>query len=451
MESQQNPIKTLYLAFIGEVPSEPVQAKGMTRSTGMTRGGWGSSAQFTSGALPTHMAGVDTERMAQQMFASMQWALQTQDKKILPFQVDEQRYNAFPQRSVVQVIDLLTQQPDPENNITFKVQITQPFANTDLTLVSKKPVHLQAVTDMYEQNGAPKGNWMLFTEEQIQWLLEEKKLNAAMINQDRMRQGCWHLELEDEYWLDANASGDQYLTDMCGAEEPTFQIQAKITSAEIEEEGAAGAGYVLRVQRTQNLVAGSKPSSTWSYCANPSDDEAMPVVEKKKTQMFFFRFDIFGGKIPTTTTYSITTECGICMCTHSTFLVAGCGHAFCQGCVAQLADANAVVKCPYCRATSSSDDMVSVPFPEQAVPACFKTIDDHVAEALKAQEDKALAWVNEEFGNHWFLRNESPALQPPQGGSARKKSYEEDAEHAAGPAFKTAKRDDGCDVIIIDD
>jgi len=359
------------------------------------------------------MPGIDTEEMTR-MFARMQWALQTQDGNILPFEVDEQRYNAFPQRRLVQVVDLRTQQPDPGNNITFNVQITQPFANTDLTLVSKKPVQLRGVTDMYEQNGAPKGNWMLLTEKQIQWLLEKQQLSAAMIKQDQLNnwERNWRLELEDQYWLHAEAHGQEYLTDLCGRGEPTFQIRAKITNAVIKEEDAAGKedpagkGHVLCVQRKQTLVAGKKQSANWSYCANPSEDEAMPVVDKNKTQLFFFCFRLFAGQIPMTTTYNIDTECAICMCDRKEFRVAGCGHAFCQGCVAKLTDANSNVKCPYCRATSSSDDMLSVQFPQvsevmpevsDVVPKVSPqlTIAEVIADSKQAQEDWQLMLLEE--------------------------------------------------------
>jgi len=74
--------------------------------------------------------------------------------------------------------------------------------------------------------------------------------------------------------------------------------------------------------------------------------------------------------------------------------------------VAELADANAVVKCPYCRATSSSDDMLSVPFPEvsDVIPEVSpqRTIDEVIACSKEAHEDWQLMLLENAYCvNHW--------------------------------------------------
>ena len=95
----------------------------------------------------------------------------------------------------------------------------------------------------------------------------------------------------------------------------------------------------------------------------------MPAVNKN-TQLFIMCFEIYAGDPIPPTSFEISTKCPICDYEKQEFVAAACGHAFCSTCVETVKDASRTVKCPFCRATHSRDDMVSVHFPaETRLPA----------------------------------------------------------------------------------
>jgi len=371
-------VMTMYLVFIGEIPSEPEP----TMTKGLTRGPRGSREDPPEHfQLPTYL-GVDTNTLAD-VLACMQWGLETQEGEFLPFTLNIEKLNAFPLRSMVQAVDLTKEDPATHEHYDFNTVLTPKFVNTDLVLSSRLPhtvpEHLKQVYDALVSQKHQRCNFMLLTKEQLQTLTTRKMLGKAMIAQDdglqeyawKQHHGnfWWCMNPVDQYWGNFTATPEDCVKQCLWLDHKTFQIRHEI-SAEVtaaattanDTSTTANDTHVLRVHHRHTPGAGTEPSTTWRYEENGGNQQAMPAVDNTKTQVFFFCFNIFARKIPP---LEISRECPICNERKDELVAAACGHGFCSTCVATVEDASRNVKCPFCRAENSRDDMVSVQFPTE--------------------------------------------------------------------------------------
>jgi hypothetical protein len=376
--NRENAFKMVLLQ-IGQVSEDTdVRTKGITRSMGNTRGvgggGGGGGDHLLDAPTCIYHNGLAPTMNLALTWAELQWFLKTQDGCRLPFSLETDELDKFPERCFTQIIDLQNPEAMFDKTKMFRhtLNLTQEFVGEELTLNSEMgnpndftyPDLAREVKD----NAKPKISFMLLTAAKFNELLDSGELNNVMKAQAAFNDGSftWHLDDTDEYWLSQKDNLD-LKTRCCWDDQPTFVFEGAVVGGVLQGPITPGEKPVVRVHRKTVVAAGGQ-STTWKYCMKADSRHALPLVKihgKPLTQVWAHEFTMcFGPRQveEVRKVYNLEETCPICMDSYRQFSVLACGHAVCATCKDKVVGKRNNVTCPFCRDEGSASDMVTVDY-----------------------------------------------------------------------------------------